>query len=653
MEKTAFQKIVDRNLVRILPDGRYVLKLTRLWGHEITTPNAIMDMQLRNCDVVFNPNKIKTMIDHVNPAKDTDSAIQGQMMRKWSRKHGIEFYDTGRNGVCHALIPETGLVRPGDVGIMGDSHTCTHGAFCALAAGVGTTDLESGIITGLWVCAPQKVIRVNFNGILPDNVFSKDLILSLIKQITVKGATNSIIEFGGPVIDAMSMEARLTMPNMAVEAGATSGMMMVDDTTCKYLMPAILNERRLKGLDANEDDILQELYQFNSDPGAVYDEVIDIDVTNMVPVTTIKYSPGDVVSVSDLEGSHVDQVYIGSCTNGRIEDLAIAASIFSQLGGKVPDGVRCIITPATQRVYQQALERGYLSIFANAGCYVSGPTCGACLGMSNGVLASGEVCVSTTNRNFNGRMGKGGMVHLASPATAAFTAIHGKITVPDDDICRRARNMASLIRGEASNLSKHEEVPFVKPDYAELYSRVASGTVREFSGSVFYLPIKDVNTDQIIPAKYLNLIDLADFGQHCLEDAPLSDEDRKNLLGKKILVARENFGCGSSREHAVWTFAGIGICCVIAPSFARIFKENMFANGYLCIELPVDEIELLLKNKEDNIFVDLENLEIHCGSGKPRISFNLSSYERELIEAGGSPVVMLQLAAELQAEGKI
>jgi len=652
MGQTAYEKIVRKNLVRVLPDGRQVLKLDRVWGHEITTPNAILDMQVRGCDKVFDPNKIKTMIDHVNPAKDTASAVQGQMMRDWSRKHGIEFFDVGRNGVCHALIPERGLIRPGDVGIMGDSHTCTHGAFCALTAGVGTTDLESGIITGLWVCPPQKVIRVNFVGELPDNVFSKDLILALINIITVKGATNAILEFGGPVIDAMSMEARMTISNMAVEAGATSGMMMADATTFKYLLPAILAQRRLEGLGNDEDEIMEELCRFNSDSDAEYDEVNEIDVTGLEPVSTINYSPGDVVNVSELEGKEVNQVYIGSCTNGRIEDLAIAASIFKQFGTKVPDGVRCIITPATQRVYRQALEAGYLSIFADAGCYISGPTCGACLGMSNGVLAKGEVCVSTTNRNFNGRMGKGGMVHLVSPATAAFTAIHGKITVPSKDECRRARNLSLRSSGQADNASMRGNIPFTKPDYAKLYSQATGGVQREFSGMVFYLDIKDVNTDQIIPAKYLNLIKLADFGQHCLEDAPMSDNDRKNMQGKKILVARENFGCGSSREHAVWALDGIGISCVIAPSFARIFEENMFANGLLCITLPKEDIDKLFSLGAEEFSVNVENgiIEWDINAG---VFFSLSDYQRELVKNGGSPVVMLKLAAELQAEGKI
>ncbi|MFA5994495.1 MAG: aconitase/3-isopropylmalate dehydratase large subunit family protein [Parcubacteria group bacterium] len=646
--ETAYQKIIGRRLLRTLSDGRLVLRLNRVWGHEITTPNAILDMRRRGCDQVFDPNKIKTMIDHVTPAKDTKSAIQGQLLRKWSLEHGIEFLDVGRNGVCHAIIPEKGWIMPGEIGIMGDSHTCTHGAFCALAAGVGTTELEIGMITGLWTCAPQKVIRVNFVGKLPSNVFAKDLILTLINQIGVDGATNAVFEFGGNVIGKMSMEARMTIANMAVEAGATSGMMMVDKTTIEYLWPMLKNDF------LNTKEALVYLSQFNSAADAEYDQLIEIDVTRLMPVATVNFSPGDVVPVSELNGKVVDQVYIGSCTNGRIEDLALAAGVFRQYGKGVAKGLRCIIVPATQKVYEMALDAGYLSTFLEAGCFVSGPTCGACLGMSNGVLAPGEVCVSTTNRNFNGRMGLGGMVHLVSPVTAALTAITGMITVPSKEMSRRARAFASGMGGEVWNVTDHKAIPFKTPDYTELYGRISGDEQRIFSGEVFYLPQKDINTDQIIPAKYLTEIDLAAFGQHCLEDAPMSDEERKNLQGKKILVAGENFGCGSSREHAVWALDGAGIQCVIASSFARIFEQNMFANGLLCITLSKEDIEYLFQSRIEQLSVDIESGKIYViGHEAIGFNFDLSSYQEDLIQNGGSLGIMLKLAAELQAEGKI
>lgn len=639
--KTAFQKIVDFHLQKILPDGRMVLGLDRVWCHEITTPNAILDAQGRGCDVVFNPNRIKTMIDHVNPAKDTASAVQGKILREWSRKHGIEFLDVGRNGVCHAVIPEMGWIAPGEIGIMGDSHTCTHGAFCAFAAGVGTTDLEGGIITGLWVCPPQKVIRVNFVGKLPENVFAKDLILFLIAKIGVNGATNAILEFGGSVIEKMSMESRMTITNMAVEAGATSGMMMVDETTIKYLWPVLKQGYTHPRL---EDAALDNLSGWNSDPDCKYDKVIDIDVSSLEPMITQNYSPGDVVSVKKLAGKKVDQVYIGSCTNGRIEDLRIVVNIFKRLRRRVADNVRCIIVPATQRVYEQALKEGLIEIFAASGCYVSGPTCGACLGMSCGVLAPGEVCVSTTNRNFPGRMGKDGMVHLASPATAAFTAIEGVITVPNFDFCCSPIYPKQF--WAKAKPSKWEEKTVQKINYKALATS-QSGPTKDFSGKAFYLEMDDVDTDQIVPAKYLTETDKTKFGEYCLEDVPISQKDRALLRQCQILVAGENFGCGSSREHAVWALEAAGIRCVIAPSFARIFYNNMFNNGLLCVELSEKDIELIFRVKAPEIKIEWEKDSLSLGNLADPIHFLISEHQKELIRNGGSIGSIIRLAAEV------
>ena len=648
MGKTAFQKIVDGHFVRVLPDGRMVLKLDWVWCHEITTPNAILDMTVRDCEAVFDPNKVKTMIDHVSPAKDTASAIQGKILRDWSAKHGIEFLEVGRNGICHAIIPEKGWILPGQIGIMGDSHTCTHGAFCAFTAGVGTTELENGIITGLWICPPQKVIRVNFIGELPANVFAKDLVLTLINRIGVNGATNAVIEFGGNIIEEMGMEGRMTIANMAVEAGATSGMMMVDMKTINHLHPALIEEERKNRDFYYNYDKLQE---HNSDPDCEYNQTIEIDVTNMVPVMTNNYSPSDVVKVSMFAGKNVDQVYIGSCTNGRISDLRAAANVFKMMG-KVSNKLRCIVVPATQHIYEMALKEGLIAIFVEAGCFVSGPTCGACLGMSCGVIAPGEVCVSTTNRNFPGRMGTGGMVHLVSPATAAYIAVLGVIAEPPMDLCEmiveKARN-APII--DAVVLTGWEERKFKKPDYGQLLSRVSGGSGKDFSGKVFYLPANNVDTDQIIPAKYLTETKKEEFGRHCLENAPISTKDRPKLYQSQILVAGENFGCGSSREHAPWALEGAGIRCVIAPSFARIFENNMFANGLLCIVLPKKIIDSINAERPESIVVDWEKCTVKW-DGKV-VEFKLSEYQKDLIRNGGSVGGMIKLALELTREGKI
>ncbi len=421
MGKTLAEKIFDAHRVDMPFPDTHVLKLDRVFCHEITTPIAITDLMARGMDRVFDPTKIKAVIDHVTPAKDSKTAEQGKIMREWARRQGIkDFFDIGRNGVCHAIFPEKGFVRPGFTIIMGDSHTCTHGAFGAFAAGVGTTDLEVGILKGVCAFHFPKTIKVELNGAMKQGVYAKDVILHVIQQLTVNGATNMVIEFTGPVVDAMSMEARMTLCNMAIEAGGTSGVCYPDMTTVEYLWDFIKDDFESK------EAALDDYSKWVSDEGAEYEKVLTIDVSDLEPVATFGYKPDQVKTIEELEGTPVDQIYIGSCTNGRIEDLRIAAEVLK--GKKISDNVRGIVSPATPDIYTQALKEGIIDIFQEAGFCVTNPTCGACLGMSNGVLAEGEVCASTTNRNFNGRMGKGGMVHLMSPASAAATAITGKIT---------------------------------------------------------------------------------------------------------------------------------------------------------------------------------------------------------------------------------
>ena len=423
MGKTTAEKIFATHLVNEPFPGTKVLKLDVVLCHEITTPIAIADLMARGKDRVFDAGKIKAVIDHVTPSKDTKTATQAKILRDWARRHNIkDFFDIGANGVCHALFPEKGFIRPGYTVIMGDSHTCTHGAFGAFAAGVGTTDLEVGILKGVCAFREPKTIRINLDGSLPKGVFAKDVILFIIGQLGVNGATDRVLEFRGPVVDAMTMESRMTLSNMAIEAGGTSGICMPDAVTVDYLWPFIQNDY------ASKEAALADFRQWWSDEDATYDRVLDFDVSNLEPTVTFGYKPDQVKPVGELAGEQVDQVYLGSCTNGRLEDLRIAAQILK--GKKIAPTVRGILSPATPKIYQDALHEGLIDIFMEAGFCVTNPTCGACLGMSNGVLAEGEVCASTTNRNFMGRMGKGGMVHLMSPATSAATAIEGKIADP-------------------------------------------------------------------------------------------------------------------------------------------------------------------------------------------------------------------------------
>jgi len=421
MGKTVAEKIFDSHFVDNPSGDIHVISLDAVFCHEITTPVAINDLVSRNKDRVFDPDKIKAVIDHVTPAKDSKTAMQGKILRDWAQRHNIrDFFDIGRNGVCHAIFPEKGFVRPGHTVIMGDSHTCTHGAFCAFAAGVGSTDLEVGILKGVCAFHYPSTIKINIVGKMPDGVYAKDVILSIIGRLGVNGATNKVIEFTGPAVDAMGMEARMTLCNMAIEAGGTCGICYPDMTTVEYLWEFIKDKYPTK------EKAFEEFKKFSPDPDAEYHDVIEHDISRLEPVVTFGFKPDQVKPVKEMEKTKVDQVYIGSCTNGRIEDLRIAAQVLK--GNKISDSVRGIISPATSKVFRQAMDEGILKIFMDAGFCVTNPTCGACLGMSNGVLAEGEVCASTTNRNFNGRMGKGGMVHLMSPATAAASAISGHIT---------------------------------------------------------------------------------------------------------------------------------------------------------------------------------------------------------------------------------
>jgi 3-isopropylmalate/(R)-2-methylmalate dehydratase large subunit len=421
MGKTVAEKIFDAHHVDNPYGDIHVIKLDSVFCHEITTPVAVNDLVSRGKDRVYDPAKIKAVIDHVTPAKDSKTALQGKIIRDWAKRHDIkDFFDIGRNGVCHAIFPEKGFVRPGYTIIMGDSHTCTHGAFGAFAAGVGTTDLEVGILKGVCAFHYPKTIKIEITGTLPEGVYAKDVILSIIGQLGVNGATNKVIEFAGPVVESMSMESRMTLCNMAIEAGGTCGICYPDMNTVDYLWPFISDEY------ASKQSALTAFQAYCPDADAEYDDVISIDANGLSPQVTYGYKPDTVRPVSEMDGTPVDQVYIGSCTNGRIEDLRVAARVLE--GQTISDSVRGIVSPATPAIFNMALEEGIIKIFMDAGFCVTNPTCGACLGMSNGVIAEGEVCASTTNRNFFGRMGKGGMVHLMSPASAAATAIAGFIT---------------------------------------------------------------------------------------------------------------------------------------------------------------------------------------------------------------------------------
>jgi 3-isopropylmalate/(R)-2-methylmalate dehydratase large subunit len=379
---------------------------------DVTGPAAVKMLEEKGIDKVFDPEKIVVTPDHFQPAKDIKSAELHKRLDQWARRHKIKYYyKIGKAGVCHALLPEQGHIRPGEVIIGPDSHTCTYGAFAAFGTGVGSTDLAAAIATGkLWFKVPESMKFV-LNGSLGHGVFSKDVILTVIGRIGVDGALYRAMEFVGPALADMSMEARMTMTNMAIEAGGKNGIIGFDDVTKQYL----------------DEHLRDKKYYtvYESDDDAEYVAVEEFDCSKIEPMVALPHLPSNGVPVGECTGMEMDQAYIGSCTNGRIEDLRIAAKI---LKGKQV-AIRTLIVPATPTIWREAMDEGLFDIFYDAGCVIAAPTCGACLGGFMGVLAEGEKCISTTNRNFVGRMGHPkSEVYLASPATAAASAITGKIT---------------------------------------------------------------------------------------------------------------------------------------------------------------------------------------------------------------------------------
>lgn len=385
-------------------------------GNDITAPVAIKEFEKFGLDKVFDPEKIVLVPDHFTPNKDIAAAEQAMVLRNFARDYGIKhYYEVGRMGIEHALLPEQGLVRPGMIIIGADSHTCTYGALGAFATGVGSTDLAAAMAIGeAWFKVPPTM-RFEYEGELPRWIGGKDLVLLTIGKIGVDGARYRAMEFCGPAVDSLSMDGRLTMANMAIEAGGKCGYVQPDEITFKYL----------------EGRIDQPYKAVYSDRDACYEETYKFDVSNLEPQIAFPPSPDNVRPVSEATGIELQQVVIGSCTNGRIEDLREAAAVIR--GKKVHPGVRLLVIPATQQIYRQALDEGLLAAFVDAEAAVSTPTCGPCLGGHMGILARGERALATTNRNFVGRMGHPeSEVYLSGPAVAAASAVAGRIVHPGE-----------------------------------------------------------------------------------------------------------------------------------------------------------------------------------------------------------------------------
>ena len=420
MGQTITEKIFSEHAGREVKAGEIIrCDIDMVIGNDITTPISIRAFEESGATKLAKPDNFSIVMDHFIPAKDIASANQAKISREFAYKHDLKlFFDEKDMGIEHALLPEKGLVLPGDVIIGADSHTCTHGALGAFATGMGSTDLAFAMITGgNWFRVPES-IKVIFTGKPAEHIYGKDLILEIIRQIGVDGALYQTLEFTGDTIQHLDMDDRFSLCNMAIEAGAKSGIIAVDDVTKEFLA---------------DKDLRDEPKYHYSDEDAHYVKTIEVDVSKLEPVIAYPHLPsnGKPISQAVADDLAVDQVFIGSCTNGRLGDLRIAAKILK--GKKVSRRTRLIVTPATQKILTQAQKEGLIDILIDAGAVVSNPTCGACLGGYMGILGDNERCIATTNRNFVGRMGaRSSEIYLANSAVAAASAITGKITDPRD-----------------------------------------------------------------------------------------------------------------------------------------------------------------------------------------------------------------------------
>ncbi len=418
MAMTIAEKIlsVKSKRKKVDPGELIMADVDMVLANDITAPLAIKEFKATGAKKVFNKNKIALIPDHFTPNKDIKSAEQAKILRDFALEQKIvHYYDQGEVGIEHALLPEKGIVVPGDLVIGADSHTCTYGALGAFATGVGSTDVAFAMLTGkAWFKVPST-IKFIYKGKLNKWVYSKDLILWTIGNIGVDGALYRVMEFSGPVIGKLSMDARMTMSNMAIEAGAKAGIIEADEVTIAYVKTRALKKWKI----------------YKNDKDAKYEKVIEYDCSKLEPVVAAPHLPENIKPVSELSKVNIDQSVIGSCTNGRMEDMYIAAKILK--GRKINSRVRCLIFPGTKDIYLRCVQEGLVEIFVKAGAVFSPPTCGPCLGGHMGILAKSEVAISTTNRNFVGRMGHPeSFVYLSSPAIAAASAILGRIGSPDE-----------------------------------------------------------------------------------------------------------------------------------------------------------------------------------------------------------------------------
>lgn len=687
--KTLYDKIFEDHTVTEA-DGSTLLYIDRHLVHEVTSPQAFEGLRLANRGV-RRPDCTLLTVDHNVPTenreelKDVDSFIseinsrtQVLQMEKNVKAFGLKYFgmEDERQGIVHIIGPEQGFTLPGTTCVCGDSHTATHGAFGSLAFGIGTSEVEHVLATSTLPQVKGKNFLISIEGDLDETVTSKDIILHVCGVIGTAGGTGCVIEFSGSAIRSLSMESRMSISNMAIEAGARAGLIAPDETTFDYL-----KGRPMAPAEEDWETACAYWKSICSDEDAVYDKVVEIKAEDIAPTVTWGTSPQDVVPITGvvpdpedapddarkaamkrslnyiglegnqpLEGVKIDKAFIGSCTNGRIEDMREAAAI--AMGRKVADGIHAYVVPGSGLVKKQAEEEGLDKILIEAGFDWREPGCSMCLAMNDDKLKPQERCASTSNRNFEGRQGGGGRTHLVSPSMAAAAAISGALAdirkfpyLGDADSDPRkieANNKGSRVFSTEQYVSPGAVIDPPAPYMSEITgdAEVASGLPKfqVVKGKSAALDIQNIDTDMIIPKEFLKTIKRAGLGFAAFaelryhnadevanlgEDVAIINEDfilnKPEYSGTSILIAGDNFGCGSSREHAPWSIIDMGIRCIISTSFADIFYNNCANNGMLPLLLTREEVEVLIEDATDpnnELTVDLPNQKVIRSNGE-------------------------------------
>lgn len=663
--KTLFDKIWRDHLVEEQEGGTCLVYIDRHLVHEVTSPQAFEGLRNANRSV-RRPDCTLVTCDHNVPTdkrgeapvevsefiKEEASKLQVMTLEQNVKDYELTYWgmNDARQGIVHVVGPEQGFTLPGTTMVCGDSHTSTHGALGALAFGIGTSEVEHVLATQSLIMKKPRNMRVEVNGALGLGVGSKDVVLHVIGKLGTAGGTGHVIEFCGTAVEAMSMEARMSMCNMSIEAGARAGLVAPDAITLEYI-----RGRPMAPQGADWEKAVAYWNSLRTDEGAVYDTTIVLDAADIAPTVTWGTSPQDVAAITDtvpdpaqepdehrsaamsrslaymglepgtpLSSVKIDKVFIGSCTNSRIEDLRAVAAVVK--GKKVAEHVYAMVVPGSGLVKQQAEEEGLAQVLLEAGFDWREPGCSMCLGMNPDKLKPQERCASTSNRNFEGRQGPGGRTHLMSPAMAAAAAVEGKLTDVREG---NAAGSTALPISEPGSTDGCPEWTFSPAEQAG-EAGVSSAGMPPFtvlSSVAAWIDLENIDTDMIIPAKFLKTIKRTGLGVSCFNNmrynedgSPIEDFvfHQPQYKGSQILVTGTNFGCGSSREHAPWALNDLGVQCIIAPSFADIFFNNCFKNGMLPVVLPLDQVRTLMEaaKRAEELCVDLEAQTImHTASG--------------------------------------